>query len=97
MTRREMESPQHATTSIPSLAPPGEVIRLLVSLMGEAEAGAMFTAGESGTHMTPAPNSSSHPGVFNSMLLLVSVALCKLLFQTCTVEVECQVLGEGDQ
>ena len=42
MTRREMESPQHATTSIPSLAPPGEVIRLLVSLMGEAEAGAMF-------------------------------------------------------
>ena len=31
------------------------------------------------------------------MLLLVNVALCKLLFQTCTLEVEWQVLGEGDQ
>lgn len=96
MTRREIESPQHATASVPSLAPPGEGIRLLVSLTG------MFTAGESGTHLTPAPNSSSHPGVSPpmvapSMPFLVHVALCKLLFQTCTLEVECQVLGEGDQ
>ena len=43
MTRREIESPQHATASVPSLAPPGEGIRQLVSLTG------MFTAGESGT------------------------------------------------
>lgn len=62
MTRREIESPQHATASVPSLAPPGEGIRLLVSLTG------MFTAGESGTHLTPAPNSSSHPGVSPPMV-----------------------------
>lgn len=43
MTRREIESPQHTTASVPSLAPPGEGIRQLVSLTG------MFTAGESGT------------------------------------------------